>query len=87
MRIYDRVAADCPSSERHLRLDLQGDRIMSAQNTGQEHGAAIRRAAGFAADLGIALATDVAWNARRVLDYAVGFGRGLLRRQDSLPNA
>lgn len=59
---------------------------MSSQDTGQKHGAAIRGAAGFAADLGIALATDVAWNVRRVLDYAVGFGQGLLRERARHPN-
>lgn len=60
---------------------------MSSQTTGQSHGAAVRHAAGLVVDLGIAAVTDVVWNARRVLDYAVGFGQGLLRRQDSLPNA
>jgi hypothetical protein len=60
---------------------------MDSKTTGQKHGAAVRRAAGFTADLGIALATDVVWNARRVLNYFVGVGQGLLRQQDSLPEA
>ena len=59
----------------------------TGQTTGQKHGAAVRRAAGFTADLGIALATDAVWNARRVLNYFVGFGQGLLRQQDGAPNA
>jgi hypothetical protein len=60
---------------------------MSSQDTGQKHGAAVRHAVGFTADLGIALATDVVLNVRRVFDYAVGFGQGLLRERGSLPNA
>jgi hypothetical protein len=60
---------------------------MSSQTKGQSHGAAVRRAAGFVVDLGVATVTDAVWNARRVLDYAVGFGQGLLRQRDSLPNA
>lgn len=60
---------------------------MDSRSKGQDHGAAVRWAASFAADLAIALGKDIALNARRVRDYAVGFGQGLVRQRDSLPIA
>ena len=59
---------------------------MDTQTKGREHGAAIRWAAGFTASIAIALAKDVALNARRVRNYGVGFAQGLLSPRDTAPN-
>ena len=50
---------------------------MQTKEIGTRHGAAVRRATGFAADLAVALGKDVALNARRVTGYVAGFARGL----------
>ena len=60
---------------------------MDSRSKGQDHGAAVRWAAGFAVDLTIALGKDIALNASRVRNYALGFGQGLVRRRAAGPNA
>ena len=60
---------------------------MDSRSKGQDHGAAARWAAGFAVDLAIALGKDIALNTRRVGNYALGFGQGLVRPRATAPNA
>ena len=60
---------------------------MDSKTKGKEHGAVLRRAASFAADIAVALGKDIALNARRVRDYPVGFVQGLVRPRAELPNA
>jgi hypothetical protein len=59
---------------------------MDANTRGQEHGAAVRCAASFAAALAVALAKDIALNARRGGGYVSGFAKGLFGAQGALPN-
>lgn len=60
---------------------------MTAKDFGQEHGAMVRRAAGFAASLVVALAKDIALNVRRGGGYIGGFAQGFVRGQSTVPNA
>jgi hypothetical protein len=55
---------------------------MNTKAVGTQHGAAVRRVVGIAADKVVALGKDVALNARRGAGYFAGFAQGLLR-----PNA
>lgn len=52
---------------------------MESKVKGQAHGEAVRRAAGFAVSLVVAIGKDIALNVRRGQGYAAGFGQGLLR--------
>jgi len=60
---------------------------MTSRSKGQDHGAAVRWALGFAVDLTVALSKDIALNVRRVGNYALGFGQGLVRPRATAPNA
>jgi hypothetical protein len=55
---------------------------MEFKQIGAQHGAAVRWMAGFAVNVTIALGKDIALNARRAGNYALGFAQGLVR-----PNA
>ena len=52
---------------------------MDSKVIGAKHGAAVRRAASFAAGIAAAAGRDAALNVRRVRGYVAGFARGLLR--------
>ena len=60
---------------------------MTSRSKGQDHGAAVRWVFGFAIDVTVALGKDIALNARRVGNYAFGFGQGLVRSKAAAPNA
>lgn len=60
---------------------------MTAKDLGQEHGATIRKAAGFTLKLVVALAQDIALNVRRGSGYVGGFATGLVRGENTVPNA
>jgi hypothetical protein len=55
---------------------------MDTKAVGTQHGAAVRRVVGIAAETVVALGKEVALNARRGAGYFSGFAQGLLR-----PNA
>ena len=60
---------------------------MTSRSKGQDHGAAVRWAFGFAVDLTVALGKDIALNVTRAGNYALGFGQGLVRSRATAPNA
>lgn len=59
---------------------------MDAKNIGQEHGTAVRKVAGFAVSLVVALAKDIALNVRRGGGYLGGFATGLVSGRNRIPN-
>ena len=60
---------------------------MDTKAVGTQHGAAVRRVVGLAADKVVALGKDVALSARRGGGYLGGFATGLVRGRDTVPNA
>ena len=60
---------------------------MQTQSIGQQHGAAVRRVAGFGVKLVVALGKDIALNIRRGGGYIGGFASGLVRGETGIPNA
>lgn len=60
---------------------------METKAVGQQHGAAVRRAAAFTAALVVAVGRDVVLNVRRGAGYGRGFVQGLLRGDNAVPNA
>jgi hypothetical protein len=60
---------------------------MDSEIKGREHGEAVRKAAEFAKALAVAVAKDVALNARRGRGYLTGFLQGIAQRQTTVPNA
>lgn len=60
---------------------------MTAKDFGQQHGATVRKAAQFAVNVVIAFGKDVALNVQRGGGYIGGFASGLVRGENSVPNA
>jgi len=60
---------------------------MTSRSKGQDHGAAVRWPLGFAVDLTVALGKDITLNVRRVGNYTLGFGQGLVRSKATAPIA
>ena len=59
---------------------------MESKIKGQQHGAAVRRAAEFFAGVFVALAKDAALNVRRGGGYVAGFTQGLRQPGTTGPN-